>query len=97
MIAIRNHILILVLICFYFTPMLSQNTVNISGQVLESNTNIPVEYATVAILDDDTKKAITGTITREDGSFSISTEARNFYIEIIKTIKGYFDFEKLVK
>lgn len=82
MIAIRNHILILVLICFYFTPMLSQNTVNISGQVLESNTNIPVEYATIAILDDDTKKAITGTITREDGSFSISTEARNFYIEI---------------
>ena len=82
MIAKRNYILALVLTCFYFTPMLSQNTVNITGKVLESNTNIPVEYATIAILDSDSKKAITGTITKEDGSFSLTTEASNFYIEI---------------
>ncbi len=82
MIVKKNHILALVLACFYFTPMLSQNTMNITGKVLESNTNIPVEYATIAIFDNDSKKAITGTITRKDGSFSLTTEATNFYIEI---------------
>ncbi len=82
MIVKKNHILALVLACFYFTPMLSQNTMNITGKVLESNTNIPVEYATIAIFDNDSKKAITGTITKEDGSFSLTTEATNFYIEI---------------
>ena len=82
MITKRNYILVFVLTWLCFTPILAQNTISIFGKVLENKTNSPVVFATVAILDTDSKKAITGAITKEDGSFSLTTESSNFYIEI---------------
>ncbi len=77
-------------------PVHAQNSItSIVGKVLEGNTNLPVEYATIAILDTASKKAITGTITAEDGTFLLKTEGSNFYIEIsfigyaTKTISSY--------
>ena len=82
MITKRNYILVFVLTLLCFTPILAQNTISIFGKVLENNTNSPVVFATVAIFDNDSKKAITGAITKDDGSFSLTTESSNFYIEI---------------
>jgi len=82
MITKRNFLLVFVLTWLCYTPILAQNTISIFGKVLENNTNSPVVFATVAILDNNSKKAITGAITKEDGSFSLTTEASNFYIEI---------------
>lgn len=57
-------------------------TINIVGKVIESNSNLPIEYATISILDNDSKQVITGTVTAEDGGFLLKTQASNFYIEI---------------
>lgn len=54
----------------------------ISGKVIEDKTNQPIEYATISLIDSTTKQAITGTITKTDGTFSTVTEANNFYVEI---------------
>ncbi|GAA4232334.1 outer membrane beta-barrel family protein [Postechiella marina] len=63
------------------------SNIEILGVVLEANTNAPVEYATISILDSNTKKPITGTISSETGKFSIKTDATNFYIQV--SFMGY--------
>lgn len=82
--------LLLVIITF----LLSANTIyaqnpeiQITGKVIESNNNLPVEYATISILDNNSKTPLTGTITSENGTFSLKTSAKDFYIEI--SFMGY--------
>lgn len=72
-------ILYLVLMCSMATAQ--NGTVQIKGNVIDSN-GLPIEFATVLIADSETKKAIEGTTTTVDGSFSMETEASDFYIEI---------------
>ncbi|MRI02181.1 TonB-dependent receptor [Kriegella sp. EG-1] len=57
------------------------NTTTIVGKVVESN-NQPIGFATVLVADSETKKPIEGTTTLEDGTFSLETDAVNFYIEV---------------
>lgn len=89
------YILTLILICFCSSPIFAQNAITIIGKVLEINTNIPIEYATIALIDNNSKKAITRIVTAEDGTFSLDTEASHFYIEIsfigykTKTLRDY--------
>ena len=68
----------------------------ITGKVIESNNNLPIEYATISILDSKSKKPLTGTITSQDGTFSIKVSDTNFFIEVsfmgFKT-KTFKDFE----
>ena len=80
---IRLYSLAFFLMYFYHNASYAQNNeITIVGEVLENHTNLPIEYATIALLDNDSKQAITGTITAEDGTFSLKTEASNFYFEI---------------
>lgn len=81
MIAKKMYIFV-VLTWFCFSPILAQKETTIVGKVLESDTNFPIEYATVALYNSDSKKAITGTITKKDGTFTITTNASDFYMEI---------------
>ncbi len=60
----------------------SKASVNITGRVLEKNGNLPIEFATVLIADKTTKKPISGTTSLENGTFSLTTNKDNFYIEI---------------
>jgi len=56
-------------------------TTSIIGKVIDSSER-PIEFATVLVADEETKKPIEGTTTLEDGSFTLETKADNFYIEI---------------
>lgn len=61
----------------------SQNAqVIITGKVLENHSQLPIEYATISLLDNTFKKPITGTITLPDGTFNLKTNETNFYIEV---------------
>lgn len=60
----------------------SQNSIEIKGTVIEETTKQPVAFATVLLLDKETKQSITGTTSLVDGGFSIKTHKTNFYIEI---------------
>ncbi len=95
MILNRFYILIFILISFCSTSIYAQDTVTLVGKVLEGKTNEPVAFANVTLVDKDSKKPITGTISAENGTFSLNTEASNFSIEIsfigyaTKTISTY--------
>ncbi|WP_298537072.1 TonB-dependent receptor [uncultured Algibacter sp.] len=75
--------LLFIIILFNINYVSSQNQdIEIKGKVIENNNNLAIEYATISILNSDSKEPITGTISNEDGSFSISTNASNFYIDV---------------
>ena len=92
----HNNLVTVLLLCFGLSFVSAQNTqVIITGKVLESNNNLPVEYATISLLDNGSKKPLTGTITSQNGTFSLKTNATDFYIEVsfigfeTKTLKGF--------
>lgn len=60
------------------------------GKLVELQSQEPIPYASVVFLENFTKKAIIGTTTLEDGTFSISTTATNFYVEI-----SFMGFKKM--
>jgi len=79
----HNKLVIVTLLFFGLNVVSAQNTeVLITGKVLESNNSLPVEYATISVLDSSSKKPLTGTITSQDGTFSIKTSTSDFYIEV---------------
>ncbi|KQC29528.1 outer membrane beta-barrel family protein [Flagellimonas eckloniae] len=53
-----------------------------NGKVVEKSSGLPVAFATVAVVDNETKKAIDGTTTLDDGTFSLKTNVTDCYIEI---------------
>ena len=73
--------LFMALLFFKVDVLIAQNeTVKIIGKVYEESGDRPIEFATVLIADNETKKPIKGTTTLEDGSFVLETQASNFYI-----------------
>ncbi|MCF7560217.1 TonB-dependent receptor family protein [Sabulilitoribacter multivorans] len=67
----------------FWKATIAQNpSFNITGNVIEINSKMPIEYATITIIDTNSKNPITGTITDVNGVFSIETRASNFYIEV---------------
>ena len=59
-----------------------QGTVTIKGTVVEESSGQPIAYATVMVGDNETKKPIDGTTTMDNGSFSLETDASDYYIEV---------------
>lgn len=61
----------------------------VSGKILEATSSIPIEYATVTLLS-LSDSLLTGTITREDGTFEIESPLSDFYIQV-----NYMGYRKL--
>jgi len=51
----------------------------ISGIVLDAETNLPIEYATIIIYKNGTSKAINGAITNKQGQFSVKELSLDIY------------------
>ncbi|WP_448520109.1 TonB-dependent receptor domain-containing protein [Rhodoflexus sp.] len=60
----------------------------ITGAVLDSTNKQPIEFATVALLDNNTGKPIDGTITNDKGQFTINKVAVGTY-KIAVSFVGY--------
>lgn len=56
--------------------------VEISGTVVDYDSEQPVEFATVVVKDAETQEQITGTTTNLDGTFELKSDRENFYIEV---------------
>ena len=54
----------------------------VKGQVVESTSNQPIEFATIMLSDKSTNEMITGSTTDQDGNFLISTDAAAFNINV---------------
>ena len=84
-----NKSIVLIFLFFFLTgSILAQNkSVKIIGKIIESTYKLPIEYATIALIDKTSNEAISGTITAADGTFSIKTDNHNIYLEI--SFMGY--------
>jgi outer membrane receptor protein involved in Fe transport len=82
----RNYLL-LILICLNISLSFAQDGFKIIGKTIDKKSNQPIEFATIIIVDNVTKKPITGTTTQIDGSFNVTTNSANFYVEV--TFIGY--------
>lgn len=82
----KNKLASFILFCFLvFTSTITfgqDKNITITGKVIEKTGGRPVEFATVLVANAETKKPISGTTTLEDGSFTLQTDALDFYIEV---------------
>ncbi len=81
---LKKYYVILLIICWNVTTIVAQSRekITIIGNVVDRESKLPIEFATVYIADKATNQAITGTTTLQDGSFELHTQQRDFYIEI---------------
>ncbi len=75
-------VLLLIFSVGVYPVMAQQQPVRITGKVVESASQQPLEYATVKLSDPQTEALITGTTTAADGSFMLETEASDFSLEV---------------
>ena len=69
---------------------------NLSGKIIDSLTGQPVEYATVSLVERETQKTVTGTISSADGSFSLSLIKAGSYNILIEAIDFLAVFRTLI-
>ncbi len=75
--------IVLVLFCaLCIGSVVQAQEVLISGQVVDSQTKQPIEFATVMVGDPATEAPLSGTTTALDGTFSLKTTAEKFFIEV---------------
>ena len=68
---------------FLFANILSgQGQAFIKGQVLEADTNTPIEFATITVFDKENDALIGGGISETGGVFAIETIAKDSYVKI---------------
>ncbi len=78
-----HNIALLALFIFASTSLFAQNqSITIKGTVVESNSQQPIEFATVMVSSKETGKSITGTTTNINGDFEVFVDTQNFYVEI---------------
>lgn len=63
---------------------------SVSGQVIEANERIPIEYANIILYSQSDSSQITGTITNADGYFELSSiRPGRYFLEV-----GFIGFER---
>jgi len=65
----------------------AQQGLEVTGTILESQGNQPVEFATVVLRSNLTEMIITGTTSGTDGLFEVRTDSSDFFVEI--SFMGY--------
>ncbi|WP_178985065.1 outer membrane beta-barrel family protein [Winogradskyella helgolandensis] len=78
----KSHILTTLLLIFSFTFSFAQKDFKIEGTVIEKDTNIPLEYATVVIKTKADNKIITGGITDTKGKFKVEVPEGSYIISV---------------
>lgn len=68
---------------FISNGLYAQNqSIEITGKVIERNSQTPVEFATILVENKTTKEAITGTTTDMEGNFKVASNTENFILKI---------------
>ena len=63
----------------------------ITGKVIDSLTNLPLEYATISLFKQGEKKAINGSATDIDGNFTVTDVSTGVFSALVEFI-GYKPF-----
>jgi outer membrane receptor protein involved in Fe transport len=77
---IRISLLFLFLSTFIFAQQAENQEVSVSGQIIDAELNIPLEYATIVFLD-KSEKIVNGGITDDKGNYNISVPAGVYTVQ----------------
>ncbi|WP_020538657.1 outer membrane beta-barrel family protein [Lewinella cohaerens] len=81
--SILNTSLFTALLMLIGGSLLAQNEpIVITGTVLDYQSQSPIEFATIMLGSSQDNSVITGTTTDEDGTFTISSDTENVFLEI---------------
>jgi len=86
-----RKVLLTALCCYFYAMALAQNaipTVTVKGIVIDSVTNQPQGYVTVALQDAQTKIPVKSNLTKDDGSFDLKAPAGKKY-QLVLAFVGY--------
>ena len=86
---------------FLFSQSPNQNSgspkaISMSGKLLESQSNQPVEYANVTIVNSQSEDIITGAMTDDQGLFIVEVPSGLTTVKIKVTYLGYRSFENIL-
>ena len=75
---------LLLFFLFISTSLLhsQNNKVIVTGTITDSETNIPLEYATISVFNVDSEKAVNGVISDSNGEFSIELNKGNYDFKV---------------
>ena len=75
---------LLLFFIFISTSLLhsQNNKVIVTGTITDSETNIPLEYATISVFNVNSEKAVNGVITDSNGEFSIELNKGNYDFKV---------------
>ncbi|MDB4086732.1 TonB-dependent receptor [Flavobacteriaceae bacterium] len=75
---------LLLFFLFISTSLLhsQNNKAIVTGTITDSETNIPLEYATISVFNVDSEKAVNGVITDSNGEFSIELNKGNYDFKV---------------
>lgn len=77
------QVIIFIVLAFVTNNLFAQEKgIEITGIVLNKNSQQPIEFGTVMVADKETKQSITGGTTEMDGRFTLQSGSPNFYVEI---------------
>ncbi|HEY8927620.1 MAG TPA: outer membrane beta-barrel family protein [Mucilaginibacter sp.] len=86
-----KRFLLMALCCYFSAAVLAQpspQTLTVKGTAIDSATNQPIGYVTVALLDGATKKSVRGGLTKDDGTFELKTVTGKSYLLTLASV-GY--------
>lgn len=78
----KTILFLTILFAGFHSLMAQQNTITITGKVVENGSKLPLEYATVKLLDAGTNQLINGTVTSTEGVFALETGSKYVIVEI---------------
>ena len=91
----RNNFL-LIFLFFITTASFSQSTISLKGRIIDKNTSIPLESATIYLKSVKDSTVIDYTISDKNGNFEIKTKKNESSIYFKTSYIGYADYsEKL--
>lgn len=71
-----------ILMCDTVFSQGSDSGIEVSGKIVEHNSSLPVEYATIMLFDLNDSSLITGTISDSTGTFKMLTQKNQFYVKV---------------
>ena len=104
-----TRVLLLLFTTLSFSTLFAQKSdIEIKGRVVDRTSRLPIEFATVIVGDSKSQQTIAGTTTDIDGTFEITTDSPDFYIEVsfigfnsenikdIQIVKGKLDLGTII-
>src|ERR1700712_2694522 len=86
-----KKLILIALFCVLYFAAFAQNTpqtLTVKGIAIDSSTNKPLGYVTVAIVDAKTQQSVKGGLTKDDGTFTLTAPMGKAYQLVLASV-GY--------